>query len=216
MHSPFLIMNAAGAPVVLVAYTILPWMAVMMLGYYVGAWFELPVDQLLRRLLRTGLCMLAAFVILRFVNIYGDPSPWSVQERGWIYTVLSFLNVSKYPPSLQFVLLMVGLGVLGLALFTKSAGRIARWLQVFGQVPFFYYLLHLALISLSAWIWTTLTYGKYVNLAFSDQSQWPAGYHPSLPRVYLVWMLVVVILYFPCRWFAPYRKVHKTRWLSYL
>lgn len=216
LHSPFAIMNSSGVPVVLVAYTIVPWLAVLMAGYYVGSWMTLPAEDATRRLRLTGVTMIAAFVIIRFINSYGDPAPWSVQERGGLYTVLSFINVTKYPPSLQFVLLMVGLGMLGLAWFMQARGRVAEWLRVFGQVPFFYYVLHLALIAVLALGWTTAAFGRYVNFGFMDRSQWPETYEPSLFRVLVVWAAVVVILYFPCRWFANYRKDHKTRWLSYL
>lgn len=216
LHSPFVIMNSSSVPVVLVAYTIVPWLAVLMAGYYVGAWLTLPAEDAARRLRLTGMIMIIAFVIIRFINVYGDPAPWSLQERGGLYTVLSFINVTKYPPSLQFVLLMVGLGMLGLAWFMPGRGRVAEWLRVFGQVPFFYYILHLALIAAFAWSWTMVAFGRYVNFGFMDRSQWPDAYEPSLFRVLLVWAAVVTILYFPCRWFANYRKGHKTRWLSYL
>jgi len=160
--------------------------------------------------------MLGAFVILRLINVYGDPAPWSVQSRGVMYTILSFINVTKYPPSLQFVLLMLGIGLVLLAFFGNAKGLVTEWLRVFGQVPFFYYILHLALISMGAFAWTRLSFGRYVNLGFSSPAEWPAAYSPSLLRVFVVWVLVVVVLYFPCRWFARYRKDHKTWWLSYL
>ena len=216
LHSPFAIMNGAGVPVVIVAYTILPWLGVMMLGYSVGEWVMLSADKTAAKFWKTGAAMVAAFVVLRLINVYGDPSPWLVHPRGWLYTFLSFINVSKYPPSLQFVLLMVGLGMLLLAVFTRLRGRITEWLQVFGQVPFFYFVIHLALISVSALIWTLFSFGRYVNLGFTSPADWPKEYEPSLIRVVVVWVVVVVVLYFPCRWFANYRKTHRSKWLSYL
>lgn len=216
LHSPFVITNQIGWPFVLVAYTILPWLALMMAGYCMGEWMLLPSDQTYARLWKTGAIMLAAFAILRVINLYGDPAPWSIQPRGFVFTFLSFINVTKYPPSLQFDLLMVGTGLLLLTFFSRVRSRITDWLLVFGQVPFFYYILHLMLISFSAWIWTQVAFGQYVNLGFTDPATWPDGYTPSLARALLVWIAVVIILYYPCRWFANYRRGHKTWWLSYL
>jgi uncharacterized membrane protein len=216
IHSPFVIMNGAGVPVVLVAYTILPWLGVMMAGYCIGSWMTLPPDHTFAKLWKTGAMMISAFVLLRLLNVYGDPAPWSPQPRGWTFSFLSFINVTKYPPSLQFVLLMVGIGMLLMAAFTKAGGKATEWLRAFGQVPFFYYVLHLALISMGALAWTTITFGRYVNFGFSDPAQWPKEYEPNLLRVIIVWIAVVFVLYFPCRWFASYRKGHQNKWLSYL
>jgi uncharacterized membrane protein len=215
LHSPFVIMNGP-APFALVAYTILPWLGVLMAGFCIGEWMTLPRKSAITRCWKAGTFMLMVFVVLRWINVYGDPAPWSVQPRGLIYTILSFINVTKYPPSLQFVLLMLGIGLVLLSFFGKARGLITEWLRVFGQVPFFYYILHLALISVAAFVWTHLSFGRYVNLGFSNPAEWPAAYSPSLMRVFVVWVLVVVALYFPCRWFARYRKHHKTWWLSYL
>ncbi|MGC3948719.1 MAG: heparan-alpha-glucosaminide N-acetyltransferase domain-containing protein [Chryseolinea sp.] len=216
IHSPFVIMNGAGVPVVLVAYTILPWLGVMMAGYCIGEWMTLPASEAFPRLWKTGAFMLTSFVVLRTINLYGDPAPWATQPRGWVFSFLSFINVTKYPPSLQFDLLMVGIGILLLAVFTRIQRKTTEWLRVFGQVPFFYYVLHLALISLGALAWTTISFGRYVNFGFSNPAEWPKEYQPDLLRVIFVWFLVVFILYFPCRWFADYRKGHQSKWLSYL
>jgi uncharacterized membrane protein len=215
LHSPFLI-QVPGIPPVLVAYTILPWFGIMLAGYFIGPWLQLPSDKAAGRFLRTGAAMIAVFVVIRFINSYGDPAPWSAQPRGFTYSLLSFVNVTKYPPSLQFTLLMIGIGLLLLALFTRVRGRITDWLHVFGQVPFFYYILHLVLISACAYVWTTVAFGRYVNVGFTPASDWPAAYEPSLLRVVAVWLFVVIVLYFPCRWFANYRRGHKSRWLSYV
>jgi uncharacterized membrane protein len=216
LHSPFVIMNSSGVPVVLVAYTILPWLGVMMAGYCVGAWMLLPADRAFAKFWKTGIVLLVIFIVLRLINVYGDPSPRSAQPRGWMYTVLSFINVTKYPPSLQFNLLMVGIGMLLLAVFTKHQGRLTERLQIIGQVPFFYFILHLALISLAALIWTSVSFGRYVNLGFTNPSDWPKEYEPNLLRVVIIWVIVVIVLYYPCRWFANYRKVNRSKWLSYL
>lgn len=216
IHTPFVIINSSGVPFVLVAYTILPWMGIMMAGYYVGGWFTGDVKNVPRRLQITGFVMLGAFILLRSFNLYGDPVPWAVQDRAWVYSALSFINVSKYPPSFQFFLLMVGIGMLGLSLFSRIRSGLTDKLRTYGEVPFFYYVLHFTLISVGAFLWTKMAFGDYVNLAFANPAQWPPEYSPNLLRVVLVWFLVVVVLYFPCRWFANYRRGHKTWWLSYL
>jgi hypothetical protein len=103
-----------------------------------------------------------------------------------------------------------------LAAFMRLRGRYTEWLQVFGQVPFFYFVLHLALISIGAMFWTLISFGRYVNLGFTNPADWPKEYEPSLLRVFAVWVIVIIVLYFPCRWFANYRKGHGSKWLSYL
>jgi uncharacterized membrane protein len=214
VNSPFVFPLGEGMPTLLVAYTILPWTAVMLAGYVVGYWFTFPVARLNRQLRTLGVVLLGVFLVVRAINVYGDPVPWSVQPRGWIFTVCSFFNVSKYPPSLLFLSMTVGIGVLLLTLFNRHQNRFTAWLQVFGQVPFFYFVLHFAVISAGAYAWTVVAYGKPVNLLFAREL--PQGYEFQLWRIYLVWALVVAALYFPCRWFAQYRKKHGYRWLSYL
>lgn len=214
VNSPFVFPLGEGMPTLLVAYTILPWTAVMLAGYVVGYWFTLPVERLNRQLRILGLVLLGIFLVVRAVNVYGDPVPWSVQPRGWIFTVCSFFNVSKYPPSLLFLSLTLGIGVLLLSLFNRHQNRFTAWLQVFGQVPFFYFVLHFAVISAGAYAWTVVAYGKPVNLSFAREL--PQAYEFHLWRLYLVWALVVAALYFPCRWFGHYRKKHGYWWLSYL
>lgn len=214
-HAPFFL-PLENLPPLLAAYTILPWFALMTAGYLVGKWFNDPVDKLNKRLLVAGFCLLGLFLLLRGINLYGDPSPWNVQPRGSIYTVLSFLNVTKYPPSLLFMCMTIGPAFLLLAFFNKYHGKIVLWFQTFGAVPFFFFLLHLILISCSALIWTLLRYNKAANFGFISVADWPQGYEPSLTRAYVVWIILITILYFPCKWFSNYRKHHKQWWLSYL
>jgi hypothetical protein len=152
---------------------------------------------------------------LRLINYYGDPAPWQVQDRGTTFTILSFFNISKSPPSLLFLLLTIGVGLTTLSGLTHVKNL--SFFRVYGSVPFFYFILHFLLIVIGASLWTFLYYGKSVNLAMSDQTQWPANYHPNLLRAYVVWITVVLLLYFPCKWFSAYRKEHpEKKWLSYL
>jgi uncharacterized membrane protein len=214
-NSPF-VLPLPGGPPLLVAYSVGPWLGVMLAGYLVGPWFELPLAARIQRLRLTGAALLVLFVGLRATNWYGDPQPWSEQLRGGLFTVLSFLKVSKYPPSLLFCSLTLGVALLLLSRAEEATSRPARWLRTYGQVPFFYYLLHLLLISGAAWLWTRLAFGQPVNLSFTPATQWPAAYHFSLARCYVVWLAVVLVLYWPCRWYQGYKQRHTHWWLSYL
>jgi uncharacterized membrane protein len=212
-NSPFFLPTN---PSLLVPYTIVPWLAVMMLGYCMAGWFNLPERQRDSRFLWTGIMMLIVFVALRLSNVYGDPVPWSAQERGGIYTVLSFINVNKYPASLLFLCVTLGISLLLMRTLGKRSGAINNILVTYGRVPFFFFILHFAVISLTSAIWTKLAFGVTVNLAFSSPTEFPAGYEFSLGRVYIVWMVVLVVTYFPCKWFGDYRLKNKQWWLSYL
>lgn len=216
LHNGPFVLPLPGLPPLLVAYSVGPWLGVMLLGYVLGSWFQLAQPERIKRLRWTGVGLLVLFVALRASNLYGDPAPWSGQRRGWDYTVLSFLNVSKYPPSLLFASLTLGVALLALSVAERSTGRLSRWLRTYGQVPFFYFLLHLMLISSGAWVWTRVTFGSGINLSFTSPPNWPKAYEPDLVRAYLVWALVVLALYWPCRWYQSYKQRHSCWWLSYL
>ena len=216
VYGPPFFFPLGSLPPLLVAYTPLAWLGVMLAGYAVGPWFTLAPGPRSRVLLGAGLLLLVTFGVVRALNGYGDLAPWAVQPRGTLYTVLSFLNVSKYPPSLSFLCLTLGVTALLLAALNGLRGPVARWLRTFGEVPFFFFLLHLLLIHGVARVWTQLAFGQSVNFSFASVAEWPAGYRPDLGRVYLVWLLVLVALYFPCRWYARYKKQHAHWWLSYL
>ena len=213
-HGPFL-WPMAPVPV-LAAYTILPWAAVMALGYVAGPWFGAAPAQRARWLRGAGGVALLLFAGLRATNWYGDPAPWSAQARGAGYTLLSFLNVTKYPPSLLCLSLTLGGALLLLAGAGRLPGWLGRGLSVYGRVPLFYFVLHFCLISGGAYAWTRLAFGHAVNLSFAAVKEWPVAYHPSLLRVYVVWAVVVGLLYWPCRWYQGYKQRHAHWWLSYL
>jgi uncharacterized membrane protein len=215
-NGPFLIPATNGLPAFLVAYSFGPWAAVLVAGYCVGPWFLLPLPRRNQQLRLAGAALLLLFVGLRILNVYGDPAPWSVQPRGLVYSGLSFLNVTKYAPSLQFLSLTLGVALLLLSVAETAAGRVAEVLRTYGRVPFFYYLLHLLLISAGALCWTYLAFGKPVNFGFISRPDWPASYQPSLLRAYIVWFCIVGLLYLPCRWYQGYKQRHSYWWLSYL
>ena len=139
-----------------------------------------------------------------------------MQPQGLLHTVLSFVNVAKSSPSLLFLCLTLGVLLLLLSQLEAATNWLSQALRTFGQVPFFYYLLHFSLISASSWAWTTLAFGQAVNLAFAQVSDWPPAYVPNLGRAYLVWGAVVLALYLPCRWYQRFKQQHTYWWLSYL
>ena len=211
-NSPFFIAK----PPVLVAYTIVPWVGVMLLGYCIGSWFTYPPQKRNLFFLRTGFTALFLFLVLRYSNMYGDPFPWSAQERGNIYTALSFLNVTKSPPSLLFLCVTLGIACLLLVLVEKIPSRLQHFFVVYGRVPLFFFVLHLAVISLGAYIWTWVSFGQPVNLSFTPAKDWPRGYEPNLWRAYAVWLLLIAVFYFPCRWYGQYKAKSRSRLMSYL
>ncbi|TGD82483.1 DUF1624 domain-containing protein [Hymenobacter wooponensis] len=215
-NTPFLVPLGSSVPALLVAYSVGPWLGVMLAGYVIGPWFARPLPERAQWLRLAGVGLLGLFVALRATNWYGDPAPWSVQPRGGFYTVLSFLNVSKYPPSLLFVSLTLGVSLLLLSQLDTADNRLTRWLRTFGQVPFFYFVLHLLLISVGAWIWTRLSFGQAINLSFAAPPTWPKEYAPSLWRAYAVWAGVVLVAYWPCRWYRNFKRHHTYWWLSYV
>ncbi len=200
-------------------YALIPWTGVMLLGYVFGPLYKTSFDPRRRRkiLLYTGIAALAFFVVLRYVNIYGDPQPWSVQRNG-IYSFLSFLNVSKYPPSLMYCCLTIGTGLIILSLTEHIQNKLTAILVVYGNVPFFYYILHFYIIRALSII-VFFAQGYNTSQIVNPKAPFlfiPPHFGFNLFGVYLVWLFVIASLYFPCRWFSNYKKTHNQWWLSYL
>lgn len=207
--------------VLVITYPLIPWVGVMAAGYGLGALLMRERNERRRLLLRLGLTLTAAFVVIRAINIYGDPKPWE-RQGGWLFTMLSFLNCEKYPPSLLFLLMTLGPSLIVMALADRDLGALARPLVVFGRVPLFYYLLHFPLIHLFAlalsyarygqapWLFTGPPWGPGLMRAF------PKGYGYGLLVVYAVWAAVLLILYPACRWFAEVKRRRRDAWLGYL
>lgn len=198
-----------------VVYPLLPWFGVLAAGYGFGA--LLGGLEFRRRigLLVLGAVMTLTFVVLRLVNGYGDSHPWSVQSDG-LRTVLSFLNCQKYPPSLQFVLMILGPAIMFLAFADRLPRWAARPLATFGRVPLFYYLLHFVLIHTLAVVLALVQFGRADWLFGGQPPEAPAGSEYSLPWIYLIWAGVVIVLWPACRWFAGVKRRHPDGWLSYL
>ena len=157
------------------------------------------------------------FVGLRGTNLYGDPRPWALSDRGPLYSFFSFLNCEKYPPSLSFLLMTIGPAIVLLALLPQRLGVLGRALVVFGRVPLFYYILHFLLIHGLAVVLARQKYGKNPEWLFHGSGvRPPPDYGYDLPLVYLVWLGVVVTLYPLCRWYADVKAQRRDWWLSYL
>jgi uncharacterized membrane protein len=203
----------------LLAYALLPWAGVMMLGYVFGSLYKSTFDAAKRRkiLLNTGLAVLAFFLIVRYFNIYGDPAPWSVQKTTAL-SIISFLNVTKYPCSLLYLCMTVGTALVILALTEKVKNKFTSILIIYGNVPFFYYLCHWYLMRILSVI--TFFVQGYKSSDIINPKQ-PILFLPdnmgfNLFGVYMVWLLIIFILYFPCRWYSKYKKTHQQWWLSYM
>jgi uncharacterized membrane protein len=197
-----------------VAYPLVPWIGVMAAGYAFGRLLRLEESRRRRILFRLGVGMTLAFVVLRATNLYGDPRPWGAQPRGALYTLFSFVNTTKYPPSLLFLLMTLGPAVALLPALERWRGRASRFLLVFGRVPLFYYLLHFYLLQVLAVAFAIARYGRNVTNVFAGGL--PPGYGYRLWVVYLVWAGVVLLLYRPCRRWAELKRRSRSPWLSYL
>jgi len=215
LHQPGFI-RVLGAPM-LVAYPLLPWLGVFLCGYGLGQVYGWDAERRRRLLVRLGVGMVAGFILLRLSNLYGNPFPWSVQKDA-AFTLLSFLNTSKYPPSLLFVLMTLGPALLLLAWVEGSRrGPVGRALVTFGRVPMFYYLLQWV-VAHALGLLFSLAAGKPTGHLFG----FPGGTPPEpgagfgLGMVYLAWAMGVALLYPLCRWFAAVKQRRDDWWLSYL
>jgi uncharacterized membrane protein len=200
---------------VMLAYPLVPWAGVMAAGYALGC--LLPEEAAARRrlLLRLGTGLTLAFLIVRGLNGYGDPRPWTPQPRGAVYTVLSFLNCEKYPPSLEYLLMTLGPALLAIAaLELRPVGRLSQWLRTFGRVPLFFYLIHLFVLHAVtiAFALPRLVGDPAFRTRFMSEGELDWG----LGGTYLVWAVAVIALYLPCRWYAGVKRRSRSRLLSYL
>lgn len=198
-------------PRVVVLYSLLPWIGVMAAGYAFGGIVSLPPERRRRACLAIGLGAVALFLVLRTFNVYGNPQHWSPPQRpGSPPALFSFLNTTKYPASLLFLLMTLGPLIALLPLVEHARGRAASALEVFGRVPLFYYVLHIPLIHVSAIVVSLIRTGAVTpwlvgNFPMEPFDQ-PEGYRWSLALLYLVTAIDVVILYFVCRWYLNRRQ----------
>lgn len=203
------------------AYPVIPWIGLIILGYYFGTLYNKGFDPKLRRkwLLGLGFGAIALFYIERGINGYGDPHPWSVQ-KDTIYTILSFFNVTKYPPSLDYLLITIGPALLFLAVIEPVKNKLTDFFLVFGRVPLFYYFLHIIVIHTLAIVGLVITGGNWRDMILTKEVFMNArliDYGYSLFVVYLIWIAVVLLLYPISKKYMLYKAANKDKWwLSYL
>jgi uncharacterized membrane protein len=207
-----------GKTTLVIAYPPIPWLGIMLVGYAAGHFFEIDSAQRKKAFARAGLIALTLFVAIRFTNIYGEPIPWSTQKDA-VFTFLSFINITKYPPSLLFCLATLGIALLILAAAENLQGRLSAIVIKYGKVPLFYFLAHFYLIHLILLLvlllqgisWNQI---EFATGTFGRPTKIPSGV--SLGAVYLIWAGVVILLYKPCVWFGQYKASHQQWWLKYL
>ncbi len=212
LHDPG--MGKIGTVKFFVMYPILSWIGVMALGYCLGKLYTTDVDAAKRKKILTllGLSAITIFIVLRLSNIYGDAAHWSSQKNT-AFTILSFFNTTKYPPSLLYLTMTLGPALLFLAFSEHISNRFTNIIKVFGRVPMFYYICHLYLIHLGSFAMMYLQGFKPADL----KQQLPPGYGLNLGMTYAVWLAVIIILYPLCKWYDKYKSSHKeNKWLSYL
>ena len=202
---------------VYVAYPLLPWIGVMAAGYGFGSLFLLPEKKRINTFLKIGSGLIISFIIIRSINFYGDASLWAHQQ-SLTFTILSFLNCTKYPPSLLYLLMTLGPAILLLAWFEKIKGWFAVFFVTIGKVPMFYYVCHLLLIH-SLIVLDAAIHDFNTDYLFSSKAPWMAKerYGYGLPGVYMAWLIVVGILFPLCSWFVSVKQRNKDKWwVSYV
>lgn len=202
-------------------YPVLPWLGLMALGYVFGTFYKagFPAERRQRLLLGIGIAATVLFLLLRTLNLYGEPNEWD-RHTSHMFTLLSFLNTTKYPPSLHFLLMTMGPALIFLSLLERYQNQLPRPVTVFGRVPFFFYVLHLYLIHALAML--LLVYegrdaSQYILSSSSLQSGNLSNFGLSLGAVYIIWVIVILLLYPLCKWYQWYRETHPWQWwLRYL
>jgi uncharacterized membrane protein len=209
--------------VFIAAYPLVPWVAVMALGFCLGPLFARDDCSRSRWLIAIGAVITMAFVVVRGANIYGDPVPWSPQPSS-AFTLLSFLNATKYPPSLVFLLMTLGPALIVLGLFERASIARRHPLIVFGRVPLFYFVLHFFAAHAAALALARFTYGSTawsfifqpVPSMGGPRNAFPPNFGYDLWVTYLAWVVIVAALYPACAWFARVKERKRSWWLSYV
>lgn len=219
LHAPSIFLATPGH-MVFSAYPLIPWIGVTAVGFGLGTVFDMTSEARRRLLRRVGAALIIGFVALRWINVYGDPARWSVQ-RTPLFTLLSFLNTTKYPPSLLFLMMTLGPALLILAAVDVRTPRMLRPALIVGKVPLFYYIVHVVILHVIAVGAAFVRFGDIRPMFQSPTLDHfpitqPPGWPAPLPAVYLVWLTVVLVLYPLCRWYAALRQRSGAWWLSYL
>jgi len=209
----------AGPFLVVFRYPLLPWIGVMLLGFGMASLFERAPARRNTILLAAGAGVTAGFCLLRAWGIYGDPNPWQLQPGGTVATAIDFLNLSKYPPSLLFLMMTLGPAAMLCAVADRISGGIPGMVKgaliTFGRAPFAFYVAHLYLLHLASVLLGVLQ-GFSLDQMMTSSRFYPQGFGVGLPAVYLVWALVVILLYPLCHWVAGVKARRRDWWLSYV
>jgi uncharacterized membrane protein len=205
LHEPGLVPLGDSATLYIL-YPLVPWVGVMAAGYLLGPLMQAKHSERQRILFRMGAAITVGFLILRAANLYGDPTLWSPQDT-WLWTMLSFLNCEKYPPSLLYLMMTLGPALMLLAWLDEARLPLASFFATFGRVPFFYYVTHIYLIHALALV---------TGFAMTGVLSTTPEINFNLKGVYLIWLLVVVLLYPICRWFAHLKQTGGGRWWAYV
>lgn len=205
------------ATMFIVGYPPVPWLGGMLVGFAWGKLFERPVAVRKKIFRNTGLAALALFILIRFINVYGDAAQWSKQKNG-LYTFLSFINVTKYPPSLLFCLLMLAFMFLILSFIEGVKNKYTDIVETYGKVPLFYFIVHWYILHPIMFAMVFLQGFKTSDLVFGFNFGRPKeGSGVDLWIIYLIWIAVVMFMYPLCKWYGKYKLDHKEKkWLSYL
>jgi uncharacterized membrane protein len=212
-------------PNLIVLYSLIPWIGVMAAGYAFGKVLTLEPNRRKQICLLIGLAAVVLFLLLRGFNLYGDPRPWHrsvISKNGApsMPVLLSFLNCTKYPASLDFLLMTLGPIIAFIPFLENARGALSRVIAMFGRVPFFFYVLHIPLIHALALIVSKIRLGYVSPWLFTNHPMGnpepPDGYPWSLPLLYTVWAITIALLYFACRWFANIKATSRASWLKYI
>jgi uncharacterized membrane protein len=204
-----------GPLAVFFSYPLLPWVGVMLVGYAAAGLFELPAKLRDQWLLRVGVGMVIAFILIRALNVYGDPKPWQADPNGTAASIMSFLAATKYPPSLLYILMTLGPAAILCAFAERCRGPIKDVLVTFGRAPLAFYLAHLYLIHALTPL-LGITQGFAAEQFLTHYRFFPQGFGVGLSGVYVIWVVIVVMLYPLCRWVAAVKARRQDWWLSYV
>jgi uncharacterized membrane protein len=208
----------SGNTSLVMSYPIIPWLGIMLAGFSFGALYNFSPEKRKKIFLKIGLSAILLFIIIRFSNLYGDPFQWSTQKTKF-FTFLSFINASKYPPSLLFALMTLGISIVILSVVEGMQNKITRLISVYGKVPLFYWLLHwfiihflaIAIFLSQGYHWNDFQFGGF------GMGHPKNGGGLGLPELYIPWVAVVILLFPISKWYSNYKSAHKeNKWLKYL
>jgi len=202
----------------IMGYPPIPWLGIMLVGFATGKFFLLAEEKRKKLFVKIGLSALGLFIVVRFLNIYGDPVLWTIQKDA-VFTFLSFMNVTKYPPSLLFCLVTLGILFLLLAFAEQFQNGIKKVALIYGKVPLFYFVIHFYVIHIITLFMLILQGFNWSQLEFASGTFGrPKGVESGLPlwSIYFIWIFVVMILYKPCLWFGKYKEENQHWWLKYI